>query len=719
MRKTLELPAVMVFDLIAMMIMAATAHAASSPKMPDFLARRDYPGVLAPDTVQVADTNGDGIPDVIADSEGDMLVLFGNGDGTFRAGPRTNTILFSYEFIAADLNGDGITDLVLTGWKGYPSPGGIAVCMGNGDGTFTSGTFYQTGSDVPQYLVVGDFNGDGILDVAAVGGQGVWLFTGQGGGLFNPGVLAAPLTGGAAVAAGDLNGDNNLDLVIADGKGFVILYGNGNGTFQPPVAFTLSANAISVAVGSLTKSGPPGIVVSSPNGLYVYFGNGAGKFSGPYFKEIPNNDVGGSILIGDLNGDGIPDLVTAGVAVLFGEGGGAFSKPYVYAISGNLGSFNANGLALADLANNGRMDIVTGGNDVSVLLNLGKGLLEDGIWTNVTGGGGCGVAADFNGDGKPDLAVNNPNGVSILLGTGKYLTPFTAGTNIALPGAECLVTGDINGDGIPDLLVPVNGTVVAYLGNGDGTFTLASTTPTPSGGYLALGDFNHDGKLDFATSGNLIALGNGDGTFQTPTAIVANPPSAFSGIAAGDINNDGWTDLVLTSNVFPTDTDVTVLLNNQQGGFTQVPTNFGPLTYDPILVDLNGDGNLDLVLSNAGVLYGDPEIYGAGVYLGDGAGGFTYSQTVGGQTLNPTLNLVADVNGDGIPDILELQSDTIQIFLGEGGAKYAAPFSIGTGPSAGSILVENLHGQSPKAGLPDIVEPDTSGGVVVLLNLTR
>ncbi|MGA2577369.1 MAG: VCBS repeat-containing protein [Bryobacteraceae bacterium] len=80
---------------------------------------------------------------------------------------------------------------------------------------------------------------------------------------------------------------------------------------------------------------------------------------------------------------------------------------------------------------------------------------------------------------------------------------------------------------------------------------------------------------------------------------------------------------------------------------------------------------------------------------------------------------MADINGDGIPDIEILQSDTIEIYLGEGGATYATPFCIGTGPFPGDILVENLHGQSPTKGLPDIVVPDTSGGVMVLLNLTK
>jgi len=80
---------------------------------------------------------------------------------------------------------------------------------------------------------------------------------------------------------------------------------------------------------------------------------------------------------------------------------------------------------------------------------------------------------------------------------------------------------------------------------------------------------------------------------------------------------------------------------------------------------------------------------------------------------------VADLNGDGILDVAASGGDTLVIYLGEGDATFAAPFNIGTGPSPGSILVENLHGQSPSAGLPDIVVPDYSGGVEVLINKTK
>jgi hypothetical protein len=83
------------------------------------------------------------------------------------------------------------------------------------------------------------------------------------------------------------------------------------------------------------------------------------------------------------------------------------------------------------------------------------------------------------------------------------------------------------------------------------------------------------------------------------------------------------------------------------------------------------------------------------------------------------VNLVGDVNGDGIPDVLVMGGDSISVYLGEGDATYATAFSIGTGPVPSSLLVENLHGQLPTAGLPDIIVPDFSGGVRVLINLTK
>lgn len=713
MKRALKLAAFLVLEL-----MALNAAWAADPEIPTFYARRDYVGLRSL-SVGVADTNGDGIPDLVANANGYIEVLFGNGNGNFRPGANSNVVVVGPS-VLADLNGDGKVDLVQGGTgPGGNYPEGIGVSLGNGDGTFQYGVFYQVADNNFGYLVVADFNGDGIPDVAATGASGVWLFTGKGDGTLNPGELAVslPMVAGREIVATDFNGDQKMDLVVAlsgtngEGNGFAVLLGNGNGTFQSPQTFAEPKQPEGLAVGLLTKEGHPSIALTAHGYAYLYFGNGAGGFSGPHYVELPNAT---NLAIGDLNGDGIPDLVSSSGYIDYGLGAGKFTNPVEYPVQADQGTYN---VVLADLRNNGLTDIVTDAYfGISVLLNIGNGAYEDGVWTKVAGGAGCGAAADFNGDGKPDLAVNNAQGVSILLGTGKSGSPFTPGATLTLANAECLVTGDLNGDGIPDLLVPVTGSpnaLLAYLGNGDGTFTLKSTTPTPnSGGYVVLGDFNHDGKLDFATSGNLLALGNGDGTFQTPAAFIANPPaSGFSNIAVGDVNNDGWADLVLTnSSVLPT-VNLFVMLNNQHCGFSQVPSNVGDVTIQVILADVNSDGNLDAILAGP---YG-----GASVYLGNGGGEFTFKVTLGVGFSVPSINVVADLNGDGIPDIATLESDTLGIYLGEGEAKYATGFFIGTGPAPGSVLVENLHGQAASAGLSDIVAPDNSGGVMVLPNLTK
>ena len=168
-------------------------------------------------------------------------------------------------------------------------------------------------------------------------------------------------------------------------------------------------------------------------------------------------------------------------------------------------------------------------------------------------------------------------------------------------------------------------------------------------------------------------------------------------------DNDGWPDLVL-----PVDSEIVnvyMLLNNHKGRFTRVPTNFGALANEAVLADLNGDGNLDLVVNDQ-------------VYLGNGTGQFALDTTLYAG-LGGDFDIVADVNGDGIPDVVMLAL-TVEVFLGLGDGTFQAPiFGFGAGPSPGDLLTVDAHGQPAGAGKPDLLLPDTTGGIFTLFNLTK
>ena len=315
-------------------------------------------------------------------------------------------------------------------------------------------------------VAAADFNGDGRLDQAVFNANGgLSILLGNGDGTF---IQLPPLNIACtdkdscfAMAVGDFNGDDIPDLAVANYSYFdstvTILLGKGDGTFTAAASLSAPAYSVGVAVGDFNRDGNADLLVGGYGGLQVLLGNGDGSFTPGPATEVAYVD---SIAVGDFNGDGKADLALAGsgvggLAVLLGNGDGTFAQlPPL--------SFFCHGACFATLV------------------------------------------ADFNGDGKPDLAVGDsgpigegsPGTVYIFLGNGDGI--FSPGTSIDDNGnPDSVAVGDFNGDGKADLALGEYGTgpTAVYLGAGDGTFA-DRLDVSDSASLFASGDFNNDGRTD-------------------------------------------------------------------------------------------------------------------------------------------------------------------------------------------------------------------------------
>jgi hypothetical protein len=337
-----------------------------------------------PREVAAGDFHGSGFPDLVTADSGAIHLLPNNGDGTF-AGPITLAVGSFGELIARDFNGDGNLDLAAL----TRTSQGLLVetFLGNGDGSFQAPRFSFVGSAslIPAKMVAGDFDGHGNLDLALVANdetvghfQGlVTVLRGNGDGTFqvtDTHQVAGPFTIVTGLVAADFNGDGIPDLVETNRDGTVnVLLGNGDSTFQGPVAFQPGVFAGSVAAADLRGNGITDLILTSVDprdpAVSVLLGNGDGTFQAAVRTGVVTG--AGSVLAGDFNGDGIPDLavISAGnsVSVLQGNGDGTFQNPVSY-----LAGDTPVSLVAADFNGDGALDLATANfrsNDVTVLLN--------------------------------------------------------------------------------------------------------------------------------------------------------------------------------------------------------------------------------------------------------------------------------------------------------------------------------------------------------------
>jgi uncharacterized protein (TIGR03437 family) len=549
------------------------------------------------------------------------------------------------------------------------------------------------------------------------------------------------------VAGGDLDGSGNLSgVIIRRHLGLVDVYlGNPGLSEKSKTSYQIGALPSSIVLAPLTHSGKPDMVMTAPqsgsgtNGFVaVLLNNGNGTFQAP--AQYTTGSYPTSVAVGDVNGDGIPDLVAANsndtpggdsVSVFIGRGDGTF-KPAVNYPAGSL----PQGLILADFNGDGNLDIAVG-NDlagtITVLLNLGHGTFGSPITSPCTPLPWYLAAWDFDGDGKLDLAVNSGfnSMISILHGNGDGTFTLKQSYATDLDPAS-LVVADFNNDGIADIAVASgnpaasqmigpdfgNNNMTILFGNGDGTFRATELVAAGSDVQtVAVADVNGDGIPDLVVTGNnavTVIEGAGDRNFGTPQTVpIANVNASFTAVA--DINGDGNADLVVADAI---DSLVAVVPGNGKGGFgppTTIPVTGAPMQL--AVGDFNGDGLPDIAVAGGSNFSVTPNTTGAvSILVNQTSGGFR-TPTTPLTGINATMVATGDFNLDGNLDLAVVNggsfpggpaasvAGSVIVLTGNGDGTFAAmpALTIGTQAQAPTYPLWVSVGDVNGDGKPDLV----------------
>jgi hypothetical protein len=500
------------------------------------------------------DFNNDGIMDFVVTAGSSVYVLAGNGDGTFQpaygsAGP-ANAVINGIH--VADFNNDGKLDLVINGKIG--TTGYVATMLGNGNLSFQAPVVTNYSGPASAYTIVGDFNGDGILDVALVWAGGIKTMLGNSNGTFQAPINSyfSTYVGENGIATADFNGDGIPDLVITandpsstNGFAFVgVCLGNGDGTFQDISQVAGSGanyvGSITAAIGDFNGDGKLDIATAIQTAgpiieglINVSLGSGNGTFTSA--GSVPNVPlVTSPLLVGDFNADGVLDLATGGY-FYYGQGNGTFPS--------SNGSANAPTFVYAmDANNDGLIDVI----DESVVLSASTAAL--GIELQVP------PLPDFKG-------VVGPLSTALVPGESASFTvtlePLYGWTGDVTLGATDLP----NGIGISYNPATVKG------GNGSSTITLTAASTLPLGNYSFILSGNSGSLTNSATVPVTVnnSIGNFYGTLPSVIQNISQTSSATYSINI--VPEGGFTGgVVLSVSGLPAGTSASFSQNPVLGG---------------------------------------------------------------------------------------------------------------------------------------------------------
>ncbi len=568
----------------------------------------------------------------------------------------------------------------------------------------------------PYTIAVGQFDGDGIPDLAAAGASfgasGLVVLPGNGDGSFGAPIVT-DVYDVALMAAADFNGDGFTDIALDIGEHHITVYiSNGDGTFQPGTEVGAVQFPSGMKAAALMPGGPVDLVLPGDGGtIYVIPGNGDATFGTP----IESSSISGDIAIGDLNGDGKPDVVGTGdgtILVSLGRGDRTFDPPKSFAVAPNLGS-----IAIGDVDGDGHADVgvaiddyaeVVGG-FVGILKGNGDGTLQAAVETSVGQAPRSLSFADLDGDGALDAVVAADGFVTVLRGVSSTVfasrTAYIADGAADFGGAGALAVADFDGDGVPDVATGNQrlATVGVLLGQGDGTLRAANgfAVHTEFGvSDFTVGDLDGDAVSDLVVIGDGLRLfpGLGRGSFGPPETLLGTDANA-RGASVGDFDGDGRLDLAVSVSSFELGTGVAIYLQKSDGMLSD-PTVYPSSGAGPgrlVPADYDGNGSLDAV-SLTGNGSGTSLVF----FPGDGHG------ALGGEVLTPVAGspqdvTAADFNGDGKVDLATIEgvfqsiNGVLRIFLSNGDGTFtdeadydldSLPYGVAAGNVAGGAAAD-------------------------------
>lgn len=514
----------------------------------------------------IYDINGDGLKDIITANSGDntVSVLIQNLEGEFIATDIIRTGPFPSSVAAGVFDSHGTVGLAVTSMPG----GTVAIFVKSSAGVFQNTQTFPAGLSYPSKIVAGDFNRDGISDlaIAAAGasvsrrGSEIIICCGSKDGLFS---YKSRLTAGvrsSALLTTDLTGDGVPDIIALNeiSHNFIVYRSNGDGTFGYSKNYRAGDGAHWVIAEDLDLDGNMDLVTANIDSTHisVLIGNGDGSFRPPVKYDIHHNLVH-AVTAGDVNGDGVPDLLIANlnslaITILYGNGDGTFSfgaeyrvgpRPHLVRIA------DVNGDSIPDL-----VIPIYGSVFTTILFGRGDGSFASGpsLFSGVQPNDAA--VADLNNDGIPDIVISHfeEDYITVFIGIGGGA--FFPGINVIIgSGQHSILAADINHDGKIDIIGSTffGNSVFTLFGEGNGSFS--GLTKYQSGkltSTIALEDFNGDGIAELATvceMDNIITVfdGNSDGSFSLAADFIAgNRPAALT---VGDFNNDGKSDIAVAN----------------------------------------------------------------------------------------------------------------------------------------------------------------------------